>query len=422
MLKEKQNGNGANLGFEQKLWQAARVLIRFIHNPLRMFSAQKPEEFIVEEILPDGTQLELDKPVDQGIPEEQTMERDYFTHFIFQKYDWNTLDALGALSFRLHVKPGRFNCAGNKDKKAITIQRASAFAVAPERLLSANVKDVKILSAWKAKEKVKLGDLGGNRFTITLTEQNCGQNKDPEKIIEKAREQNYQMLNLFGPQRFGSQRQNTAKVGEHLLKGDYEAAAWEAMAGEGNESPHISEARKRLRQERDFAAALSYFPQHLKSERRILEHLARIPTDFVGAFRKLPRTLALLYVHAFQSDLFNQYVKENEGDFVCDANSLGFPDLAAVRPKTAADEKALQQGRAFPVAQILGYQTQPSESEKTFLESKGISLDFFKLKSMPELSSKGAFRAVRVPLKDFEVLDEKPLRIRFALPPGAYAT
>lgn len=388
-----------------------------------MFSAQSPEEFIVEEILPDGTQLELDKPVDQGVPEDQAMERDYFTHFIFQKYDWNTLDALGALSFRLHVKPGRFNCAGNKDKKAITVQRASAFAMEPKRLLSAaNVKDVRILSAWKAREKVKLGDLGGNRFTITLTEKNSGQNPDAQNILEKARDMNYRMLNLFGPQRFGSQRKNTARVGELILKGDYEGAAWEAMAGEGNESPHIAEARKRLREEKDFSAALAYFPRHLKSERRILEHLAKIPTDFVGAFRKLPRTLALLYVHAFQSELFNQYVKENQGDFACDANALGFPDLSMVRPKTDADDKAIRQGKAFEVAQILGYETNPSESEKAFLESRGISLDFFKNKSMPELSSKGAQRAVRVPLKGFEILEQNPVKIRFALPPGAYAT
>ncbi len=387
-----------------------------------MFRALKPEEFIVEEILQDGTVLEMDGSFDFGKPEDQTLERDYFTHFVMQKTDWNTLEALGALARKMHIKPGRFNAAGNKDKKAITVQRCSAFAIAPERLKPMQLKDVKILGIWKAREKVKLGDLAGNRFTIALTEQNCGRLPEGEKLVERANELNHQITNIFGPQRFGSQRQNTARIGEWMLKGEYEKAVWECVAGGGDESRHIAEAREKLRNERDFAASLAYFPEHLRSERRLLEHLASQPTDFIGALRCLPRTLALLYVHAYQSELFNEYAVKEEGDFVCDSNSLGFPDLSTTRLKKQDDEKEMRRGKAFPVAHIIGYETELTESEAAFLKEKAVSPEIFKLKSMPELSSKGTFRPTKVPLKGFEIFEDKPVKVRFALPSGAYAT
>jgi len=46
--------------------------------------------------------------------------------------------------------------------------------------------------------------------------------------------------------------------------------------------------------------------------------------------------------------------------------------------------------------------------------------DFFKIKAMPELSSKGTLRATRVPLKDFKILNAEPVIVQFALPSGSY--
>lgn len=387
-----------------------------------MFVPTKPEEFIVEEILPDGTQLEVGKQLVLGKPEDQALERDYFTHFILQKKDWNTLEALSALAYNVHAKPSRFNNAGNKDKKAITVQRCSGFAISPERLKGTKVKDVKLLGMWKAKDKVRLGDLAGNRFTITLTEKNCGKSFGSEEIVGRAREINYQIGNFFGRQRFGSQRGNTARIGENMLKGEYEQAVWEFLATGGEESGKITEARMKLREGKNFADALQYFPKNMRYERTVLAHLATTPSDFIGAFRKLSRHLVLLFIHAYQSELFNEFISKAEGDFVCDSDAAGFPDLGTTRARKESDEKEITRGKAFPVANIIGYQSGLSENEERFLESKGITKDFFKLKSMPELSSKGAFRPTRVPLNGFEVLETNPLKIRFSLPSGSYAT
>ncbi|MBI4361387.1 tRNA pseudouridine(13) synthase TruD [Candidatus Micrarchaeota archaeon] len=378
-----------------------------------MFRAQNPSEFIVEEILSDGTVLEIDKPIDLGKPEDQGLERDYFTHFVLQKTDWNTMQALGSLAHRLNVKPGRLNFAGTKDKKAVTVQRCSAFAVEPQRILSANVKDVVVLGAWKAKEKMRLGDLGGNRFTITLTKENTGATVDAERVQENVEASKYTMKNLFGAQRFGSLRQNTATVGKHVVAGNLESAAWEYLAGEGPEPENFASVRKKLREEKDFAAAQTYFPHPLRYEKQMLAHLAVTSTDFGGSLRRLPRNLQLMFVHAFQAELFNEYVAENEGDYSCPSNPLGFPDVQKAVPGSELE---------WPCAHVIGYDVELSESEGAFLEEKGVDASAFKLKSMPELSAKGVLRPTRVPLKDFQIVSEEPLVVRFSLPSGSYAT
>ncbi len=406
------------------------------------FTASNPSEFIVEEILPDGTVLELGKTygpgkdVELGKPEDQALERDYFTHFVLQKTDWNTMQALDALAWQMHVKPGRFNFAGTKDKRAVTVQRCSAFAMAPSRILPAKIKDLVILGAWKAKDKVKLGHLAGNRFTITLTEANCGQHVTAAELNARADALGFKIKNYFGRQRFGSLRQNTAKVGEKMLAGDFEAAVWEYVAGEGPEPEDFAAARTKLRQEKDFGAAVGYYPGPLKYEKSLLRHLAEHPTDFVGALRKLPPNLQLMLVHAYQSQLFNEYVQANEGDFSAPADELGFPDvekavLAAEWKDICVAQAAPESGelpQSWPAAHIIGYDTALTESEAKFLESKNVKTELFKVKSMPNLSVKGTLRPTQVPLKGFSAEDTtredgtQAARVRFSLPSGSYAT
>ncbi len=401
-----------------------------------VFTARSPSEFIVEEILPDGTVLEVDKPQDLGKAEDQGLERDYFTHFVLQKTDWNTMQALGALAVQMHVKPGRFDFAGTKDKNAVTVQRCSAFAMAPSRIKPAKIKDIRILGAWKSKDRIRMGHLGGNRFTITLTEANCGKKVTAEDLQKRAEDLGFKMKNFFGRQRFGSLRGNTAKVGEKMLAGDFEAAAWEYVAGEGPEPENFGQARAKLRQEKDFAAAKIYFPGPLKYEKLLLWHLAEFPSDFVGALRKLPPNLQLMLVHAYQSQLFNEYIGNNAGDFSCPADVLSFPE--AEKAVLSLDSTGICTAEAggkpgewpdsWPCCHIIGYDTVLSESEDKFLEAKGLKPDFFKIKSMPNLSVKGTFRATQVPLKDFSAEDttledgSTAAVVRFSLPSGSYAT
>ncbi len=346
----------------------------------------KPEEFLVEEITLSGETIRLNEPFQR---EDSTQEKKWHCRFALQKTLWNTNGALRALARAVHAKPSRFSFAGSKDRNAVTTQLCSAFCVNPKALLNARVKDLKVLGAWKEEEKVRLGDLKGNRFTITLTRENCGAEPDPEKIRGNASKGGYP--NAFGSQRFGSVRKNTALVGELLLKGDLEGAVKNFLCyTKGENNGEALKARRRLEKEGDYGSALEYYPKWLKAERLMLASLAEKPSDWARALRRLPRGLQLLFVHAVQSRLFND-------------------ELAAA---PSGEEGSL-----------VGYET-PSLTpfEEEWLEGRGLSRESFRLPHLPELASKGGKRKWFTELHGFELLSEDPVTMRFSLDSGCYAT
>jgi tRNA pseudouridine13 synthase len=113
---------------------------------------------------------------------------------------------------------------------------------------------------------------------------------------------------------------------------------------------------------------------------------------------------------------------------VLHANGASFrlaePDLASTQPR--ADN-----GELSPSAPLFGYRIDladgvPGQWERSLLEREGLSLEAFRLRTKGE-SPGGARRAVRAIPEDltWEWLPEgeRPaLRLRFTLPPGAYAT
>ena len=368
---------------------------------------RSPDDFKVEEITPDGTILELYKTIRRSGSGEK------YTHFVLQKKDWSTSSALKRIAKALHVGQKRFSYAGTKDKVAVTTQRVSVFEVPKEKLNSLALMDLQINGAWRAKEKIQLGDLFGNRFQIVW----YGKEEDADENVHKtAEELDGKFPNYFGMQRFGTTRQNTHRIGELLLRNKISEAAMHFLAEVGNEEHQgAREARSRLLESNDFKAALKEFPKHLRLERTMLTHLAEYPDDCVGAFRKLPRYTLLLFVHAFQSYLFNQclserikdgMIRKEDGEFYCDSNQYGFPDVD-------------KPGMDWLCGKILGYNSKPNQREKELLGRHQISLDAFRMEGMPELSSKGAYRPLLAPMKDFEF---KGKVFRFSLPAGAYAT
>jgi tRNA pseudouridine13 synthase len=364
------------------------------------------ESFLVEEIMEDGTVLEEGKKVERVGVEGK------FAHFVLEKKNWTTAAAVREISGRLHVGQSRFDYAGTKDKTAVSVQLMSVFDISPDKVLAVKAKDITILGAWSAPEKVKMGDLLGNRFTIGWR----GENAEAEERVKTIHlELGGKFPNYFGPQRFGSTRHNTHIIGEMMVARQFEEAAMEflcATAGELN--VQSVEARKALSEHMDFARALNEFPKHLRPERAMLTWLAKSANDFIGAFRQLPRPTLLMFVHAFQSYLFNEMVSERvkegemapeEGEYFC-AEKGGFPVIE-------------ERGDSWLCGRIVGYETKPNAREQDILDKHGISPRDFKIKSIPEISSKGAYRTLMAPYVDFSFVDNK---FRFSLPSGSYAT
>jgi len=146
---------------------------------------EKPEDFCVKELM----NLKLGSG--------------NYTYFILKKKNWNTMDAINKIAYRLHIKTKRFGFGGFKDKRAITEQYVSVKNIGGEKLKKLKIKDIEIKVVGKGNEKIRLGDLKGNKFRIKVK---------GKKIKKKI---NW-IVNYYGEQRFGTETYN---LGREVLKG-----------------------------------------------------------------------------------------------------------------------------------------------------------------------------------------------------------
>jgi tRNA pseudouridine13 synthase len=379
-----------------------RISLRQVSTPCRIKTV--PEDFIVEEILESGQVLEKDASF--SLPDSG---RD-FTHFVLQKEGWGMNEASLKIADRLGVSVKRISYAGTKDKDAISTQLMSVFKVEKEKVLALDIGGMKILGAWGAGDKVSMGALLGNRFTIRA--EPAPEQGEVDAIYK---ETNGSFPNYFGSQRFGSIRANTHIVGEHIIRGDLRSAVEEYLFSTENETNmEAVAARKKLKEEQDYSAALHYFPRHLFGERKVIAGLAEYPKDYANSLRRLPRQVLLMFVHAFQSMLFNRMlsarikggkIEETAGDIFCGEKN-GFPDIS-------------MDGKNWQVGNVIGYESQTTEFEDKMLFEMGMRKEDFKVSRIPELNSKGARRVLLCPMPGFSY--SKGV-FRFSLPSGSYAT
>jgi tRNA pseudouridine13 synthase len=257
--------------------------------------------------------------------------------------------------------------------------------------------------------------------------------------------------NFFGHQRFGTIRPNTHQIGKYLTTGDTEKAALAFLAEPTeHEHPEAREARQQLGESLNFQEALEVFPRFLRYERFMLGHLAKCPRDFVGAFRELPRRLRKLFVHAYQSYLFNRFLSErirrgiplNEpqvGDYVIKLDEHGLPTeesdkVTAQNLQTM--QEAIKEGKFGVAAPLVGTDQPPSEGvqgeiEEEILETENVALENFKLLFMPEATAEGRVREILNPVwnlllediaADSENTDKQMMKLGFTLNRGSYAT
>ena len=376
----------------------------FFHPPerVKLSIKENAEDFIVEEISKEGI---ISRDVDCSKFKE---EEGKFVWFALKKKNWATDKAIKAIAKYLRVSQKRFNWAGTKDKKAITTQLCSAFAINKEELLNVNIKDIEIICAFNRREKIKLGELKGNRFGIKMGKENYLHFEKNNKGV---------FPNYYGMQRFGI-RKHSHIIGYYIVKEKYEEAVFRFLTDTENEiNPKAITARKKLKEHMDFKKAFEEFPKHLYLERMLLNHLKEHPRDYVNAFRKLPRASLLTFVHALQSYIFNKElskrfeeqgyeVKKEENEYYCKKGEYGFPSI---------EEK----GEEFLVGNVVGYESNLNVYEENILEEIGIEKEEFRIKSFPELSAKGAKRVLFSPIVDPKYKKEF---LRFSLPSGSYAT
>ena len=368
------------------------------------------------------------------------------------KKNWDTHHLIRDLSRLLHISQQRIGLAGTKDKNALTTQKISIYDLDESQLERVRLKDVKITPIGRSDKKVSLGDLWGNKFKIIIRGIDHSLD-EAEQLMHHTSSQISEIggvPNFFGIQRFGIQRPITHLVGKKLVEGDLEGAALMYIAHPcPGESLEGREVRQYVLDTRDFKGGLERYPLRLRFERAMMNHLVEHPRDYAGAFNALSPNLRRMFVHAYQSYLFNLILSRRmetglpfnlaqQGDIVCFKNAVGLPDTTRLQMVTEDTldgiNNLLRRDRAFITAPLIGYESQlsegvPGEIEQSVMDEAELDVEGFKMVILQELASKGLRREIIIPVKPAYIVIEDMLNpghiaieLDFNLQRGAYAT
>ncbi len=368
------------------------------------------------------------------------------------KRNWDTHHLTRTLAKILQISQKRISIAGTKDKRALTTQKISIFDIDASRIENIHLKDVEINALGRSKKSIEIGNLWGNDFIITIRNIPSSP-EEAKKLLEKiTNEILFQSgtPNFFGIQRFGSIRPVTHLVGKAIVEGDFEKAAMLYIAEPFPDEPdETKKARLLVKETRDFKEGLKTYPLRLGHERAMMNHLIANPNNFAGAFLILPKNLYTLFVHGYQSYIYNMIlcrrIKKSlplnqaiEGDIVCFKNNLGLPDSSKTEQVTVetidAMNRLIKKKRAFITSPLPGYKTEfasgiPGKIEQEVIQELKVPLNGFNVEEIPEMSSKGIRREILMQVEPkFEVAEDdlnpekSKVVLEFMLPKGSYAT
>lgn len=246
-----------------------------------------------------------DRPYDSRGSSHWPAHLGNFLRFHLFKENKDTQEALGLIGKMLGIQPRSFGFAGTKDKRSVSTQRVTVFKQYASRLAALNDRliGIKVGDFCYVKDDLLLGQLLGNRFTIVLR----GVVADSEDTIQASAESlgRHGFINYFGLQRFGSGSVPTHHIGATLLRGEWKAAASTILDPREGERNIISKAREYYKQTGDIDGTLKQLPRHLVAERAMLQCLKKSPGNYLQALKAIPRTLRMMYVHSYQSYLWN---------------------------------------------------------------------------------------------------------------------
>lgn len=246
-----------------------------------------------------------DKPFDSRGSHDWPEHLGKFLRFHLYKENKDTQEALRLIGKMLGVQPRSFGFSGTKDKRSVSTQRVTMFKQRVGRVASLNERliGIKVGDFRHVKEGLQLGQLLGNRFTITLR----GVVADSEDTIRASADAlgKRGFINYFGLQRFGSGSVPTHLIGAALFRGEWKAAVDMILDPREGERDVIRRIRENYKENKDIEGTLRRLPHNMVAERAILQCLKKHPGNYVQAVKAVPRTLRMMYVHSYQSYLWN---------------------------------------------------------------------------------------------------------------------
>lgn len=371
---------------------------------------ESPEDFYVEEIpsyLPCGSG-----------------EHCYLT---IEKRGITTLEAINRIAKCLKISERDIGYAGMKDAVGITRQTVSVQWLTPEKALSLELDGVRVVSAERHSNKLKLGHLKGNRFRVAIRGVSANVAELVPLVLDILEKRG--VPNYFGYQRYGAQG-NSHLIGTAMLLRDWHGCVDRLIGVPDAVRDEEWSAAISAYQQGDLGEALRLFPRHCRSERDVLQRLLARPEEYEKAFSVIHPRLKKLYLSAAQSFLFDQSVAQR----IDTVDTLMTGDLAIKHINGACflvEDAATEQGRAaaFEISAsgpMFGCKMKCPEGavwelEQGILQQAGLDLALFDLSG--GLRVEGERKPLRVPVEGLSwSVSGDVVVVEFTLPKGSYAT
>jgi len=344
-----------------------------------------------------------------------------------EKTGITTYDLIHQLALQLNIRERDIGYAGLKDARALTRQMISIPLDTLDRLGNLTLNGAKILRINRHNNKLRLGHLSGNRFTITVRDIGNNPLSRVEDILAEL--QNRGVPNLFGEQRYGILG-NSDQLGRLLLQKNFTAFIREFIGDPALVRNSAWQQAARLYRADNIIKALTALPKQMQDERRLLQALST-GESHQAAVLSLPHKLLRLYLSAAQSRFFDQLLLQR----LPHLDQLWDGDIAVKHANGACfrvEETATEQSRAnsfeiSPSAPLFGHKVllasgKQGTEELKILQKNSLKLSDWKLDK--GLTMPGGRRPLRIPLTEIDIIDQtkKTLTLHFSLPKGSYAT
>ncbi|XP_037692371.1 pseudouridylate synthase 7 homolog isoform X3 [Choloepus didactylus] len=383
--------------------------------------------------------------------------RGSYCHFVLYKENKDTMDAINVLSKYLRVKPNIFSYMGTKDKRAITVQEIAVLKITAQRLAHLNkcLMNFKLGNFSYQKNPLKLGELQGNHFTVVLRNI-TGTDDQVQQAMNSLRQIGF--INYYGMQRFGTTAVPTYQVGRAILQNSWtEVMDLILKPRSGAEKGYLVKCREEWSKTKDPATALRKLPVKRCVEGQLLRGLSKYGMkNIVSAFGIIPRNNRLMYIHSYQSYVWNNMVSKRIEEY----GLKPVPGDLVLKGATAThiEEEDIHNYSIHDVVMPLpGFDViypkhKISESYREMLTADNLDIDNMRHK-IRDYSLSGAYRKIiirpqnvswevveyddpKIPLfnTDVDNLEGKPppvfasegkyraLKMDFSLPPSTYAT
>lgn len=362
-----------------------------------------------------------------------------------EKIGRTTLDVVLDIARDLHIDRKRMGFAGMKDKKARTRQWICISNMDSEeqfeqvKALSGQIYKTDFLKVIRGRKKLRMGQLKGNKFRILIRDID-----DVEKSAEIASDILKQLEvtgvpNYFGWQRFGKPRTNTHLVGEALVENDLKKAVGRYIGNPTEEEHEENQKARKAYDDGDLEKSLELMGKGMRYEKMMIRELIKdskkgelTDKSYKNALHALPKPLQRMFVHAYQSFLFNAAVSKRvemginkyiEGDIIINNEER------IVRDKTPEEyQELIDTFQVNPTSPLYGTKVpfaggKVGEMEKSILDNYGLSKEDFEVPKMPRLGSHGLRRSMRFQVWDTSAIaTDEGVLTEFSINKGSYAT